>query len=70
MVWIHSTFGLLLLIVLPTLLLGASELWNLWRPRGAHEPAARRERAEPNDGIERPGGGGRRKRRFPDEVVA
>ncbi|MGH2594678.1 MAG: signal peptidase I [Actinomycetota bacterium] len=71
MVWIHSMFGLLLLIVAPTLVLGASELWNLWRPRGAHEPAARREpTAEPNEGIERPGGGGRRKRRFPDEVVA
>ena len=40
MVWFHSTFGLLLLIVLPTLLLGASELWRLWRPRGAHEPGA------------------------------
>jgi signal peptidase I len=42
MVWFHSTFGLLLLIVLPTLLLGAWELWRLWRPRGAHEPGAPR----------------------------
>ena len=40
MVWIRSTMGLLMLIVLPTLLLGASELWRLWRPRGAHEPGA------------------------------
>jgi signal peptidase len=70
MVWIRSTFGLLLLIVAPTLVLGASELWNLWRPHGAHEPGARREPVEPNDGSERPGRGGRRKRRFPDEVVA
>lgn len=70
MVWIHSTFGLLLLIVLPTLLLGASELWHLWRPRGAHEPGAQRESVDPNDGVERPGRGGRRERRFPDEAVA
>lgn len=70
MVWIHSTFGLLLLIVLPTLLLGASELWQLWRPRGAHEPGAHREPVEPNEGIERPGRERRGKRRFPDEVVA
>jgi len=40
MVWIRSTVGLLMLIVLPTLLLGASELWRLWRPRGLHEPGA------------------------------
>jgi signal peptidase len=46
MVWFHSRFGILLLIVLPTLLLGASELWRLWRPRGAHEPGATR-RLEP-----------------------
>jgi signal peptidase len=38
MVWIRSTIGLLMLIVLPTLLLGATELWRLWRPHGAHEP--------------------------------
>ena len=38
MVWFHSRFGLLLLIVLPTLILGVSELWRLWRPRGKHEP--------------------------------
>jgi signal peptidase len=70
MVWIHSAFGLLLLIVLPTLLLGASELWHLWRPRGAHEPGPQRERIEPNEGSEQRGGAGRRKRRFPDEAVA
>ncbi len=52
MVWFHSTFGLLLLIVLPTLLLGASELWRLWRPRGAHEPgAAKRSPAPAGDGT-------------------
>jgi signal peptidase I len=50
MVWIHSTFGVLLLIVLPTLVLGVSELWHLWRPRGAHEPGAKREPAEPERG--------------------
>jgi signal peptidase I len=70
MVWIHSTFGLLLLIVLPTLVLGASELWQLWRPRGAHEPGAQRERVEPSEDTERPGRARRRKRRFPDEAVA
>ena len=53
MVWIHSTFGLLLLIVLPTLILGATELWNIWRPRGAHEPGAHRRTAAP-DGRSRP----------------
>jgi signal peptidase len=42
MVWIRSTVGLLMLIVLPTLLLGASELWRLWRPRGLHERGAQR----------------------------
>ena len=40
MVWFHSRYGLLLLIVLPTLLLGMSELWRLWRPHGKHEPGA------------------------------
>ena len=70
MVWIHSTFGLLLLIVLPTLVLGVSELWHLWRPRGAHEPGTHREPAEPNDGTERPDRPEPRKRRFPDEAVA
>jgi signal peptidase I len=67
MVWIHSTFGLLLVIVLPTLVLGASELWNLWRPRGAHEPGAQ---PEPDEDAERHGRQGRHKRRFPDEAVA
>jgi len=42
MVWIRSTVGLLVLVVLPTLLLGASELWRLWRPRGLHERGAQR----------------------------
>jgi signal peptidase len=70
MVWIRSTFGLLLLIVLPTLVLGASELWNLWRPHGAHEPGAQREPAEPDDDAKRPDRRGQRKRRFPDEAVA
>ena len=70
MVWIHSTFGLLLLIVMPTLLLGASELWRLWRPRGAHESGARREPAEPNEDVEPPGRHRPGKRRFPDEAVA
>jgi signal peptidase len=73
MVWFHSTFGLLLLIVLPTLLLGASELWRLWRPRGAHEPGATRDAPAPRGPAE-PGGrtrrDGRRKRRLPDEAVA
>ena len=50
MVWIHSTFGLLLLIVLPTLVLGATELWNIWRPRGAHEPGrTTRQRSTPDE---------------------
>ena len=73
MVWFHSTFGLLLLIVLPTLLLGASELWRLWRPRGAHEPGAAKrppapQETEPEgrDAARR----GRRGRRLPDEAVA
>ena len=72
MVWFHSTFGLLLLIVLPTLLLGASELWRLWRPRGAHEPGATRD--APTAGRQSRasgrGGDGRRRRRLPDEAVA
>jgi signal peptidase len=73
MVWFHSTFGLLLLVVLPTLLLGASELWRLWRPRGAHEPGAARrlpaaQEKEPDgrSGTRQ----GRRGRRLPDEAVA
>ena len=72
MVWIHSTFGLLLLIVLPTLILGATELWHIWRPRGAHEPGAHRTTVAPDEGDDRPGGGrGRRvERRSPDEAVA
>jgi signal peptidase I len=73
MVWIHSTFGLLMLIVLPTLLLGVSELWRLWRPRGAHEPGATRrplEPAEPVEPVERTRRDGRRGRRLPDEAVA
>lgn len=73
MVWFHSRYGILLLIVLPTLLLGASELWRLWRPRGAHEPGATRpplmspEPAEPSGRTRRDG---RRGRRLPDEAVA
>jgi signal peptidase I len=73
MVWIHSTFGLLLLIVVPTLLLGFSELWQLWRPRGAHEPGAPKLPPEPAERTERPEGPGRRGRtrgRHPDEAVA
>jgi signal peptidase len=76
MVWFHSTFGLLLLIVLPTLLLGAAELWRLWRPRGAHEPGATRRSPAPDEPRERTGPAepptrdGRRGRRLPDEAVA
>ena len=70
MVWIHSTFGLLLLIVLPTLILGATELWNIWRPRGAHEPGAHRRTAAPDEGADRRDGGRRVGRRSPDEAVA
>ncbi|MGZ8652423.1 MAG: signal peptidase I [Actinomycetota bacterium] len=73
MVWFHSTFGLLLLIVLPTLLLGASELWRLWRPRGAHEPGATRDARAPRgpaEPEERTRRDGRRGRRLPDEAVA
>ena len=75
MVWIHSTFGLLLLIVLPTLVLGASELWNLWRPRGAHEPGAHEPATQPeptesDEASGRQGRQGRHKRRLPDEAVA
>jgi signal peptidase I len=78
MVWFHSRFGLLLLIVLPTLLLGVSELWRLWRPRGTHEPGATRRRAMPastdradqGEFAERTDQGGRRGRRLPDEAVA
>jgi signal peptidase len=73
MVWIHSTFGLLLLIVLPTVLLGLSELWHLWRPRGAHEPGSPRPPTEPTELTDRPGRTGhrgRRWRRSPDEAVA
>jgi signal peptidase len=77
MVWIRSTLGILMLIVLPTLLLGASELWRLWRPRGAHEPGTpeRRLRQE-REPAEEPGRArdrwkrGSRGRRFADEVVA
>jgi signal peptidase len=64
MVWIRSTLGLLLLIVLPTLLLGASELWRIWRPRGVHEPGA-------SDGFaDRSGRGARQGRRRTDEASA
>jgi signal peptidase I len=49
LVWFHSRYGILLLIVLPTLLLGASELWRLWRPRGAHEPRTPRGRRIPDE---------------------
>ena len=77
MVWIRSTLGILMLIVLPTLLLGASELWRLWRPRGAHEPGApeRRIRQE-GEPAEEPGRVLDRwtritgRRRVADEVVA
>jgi signal peptidase I len=64
MVWIHSSFGLMLVIVIPTLLLGASELWRIWRPRGAHELGSRR------DPADRGSRAGRRDRRVPDEAVA
>lgn len=70
MVWFHSRFGLLLLIVLPTLVLGASELWHLWRPRGAHEPGATRRPVATLEPEERAGRDGRRGRRLPDEAVA
>jgi len=81
MVWLHSRYGLLLLIVLPTLLLGMSELWKLWRPRGKHEPGATgrpqttpdpAEPRRPAERSERPGSGSprKRRRRLPDEAVA
>ncbi len=70
MVWIHSMAGLLLLIVMPTLVLGASELWLLWRPRGAHEPGARRETAEPDGDVEPTGRRRPHGRRVRDEAVA
>jgi hypothetical protein len=81
MVWFHSRYGLLLLIVLPTLLLGMSELWRLWRPHGKHEPGTagrsreRREPADPRDPAERTERPGttpprKRRRRLPDEAVA
>ncbi len=72
MVWFHSRYGLLLLIVLPSLLLGASELWRLWRPRGAHEPGAAGRPETPRDPAERPEREGprTRRRRHPDEAVA
>ena len=54
MVWFHSRYGLLLLIVLPTLLLGMSELWRLWRPRGKHEPGATGRRGPRGPGRRRP----------------
>lgn len=72
MVWFHSRYGLILLIVLPSLLLGASELWRLWRPRGAHEPGAAGRPEAPREPAERqeqevPQ---TRRRRRPDEAVA
>jgi signal peptidase len=72
MVWFHSTYGLLLLIVLPSLLLGASELWRLWRPRGAHEPGAAGRPETPREPAERPEREvpRTRRRRPPDEAVA
>jgi signal peptidase I len=70
MVWIHSTFGLLLLIVLPTLILGATELWNIWRPRGAHEPGAHRRTLAPDGSADGRDDGRRGRRRSPDEAVA
>lgn len=70
MVWVHSTIGLLLLIVLPTILLGFSELWQLWRPRGAHEPGSPNVPRERTERPERAGRRGRNRRRSPDEVVA
>jgi signal peptidase len=70
MVWIHSTFGLLLLIVFPTLLLGASELWRLWRPRGAHEPGAYAPDKHEPDAHKPDAPGPARRGRFPDEAVA
>lgn len=72
MVWFHSRYGLLLLIVLPSLLLGASELWRLWRPRGAHEPGAAGRPETPREPAERPEREAprTRRRRHPDEAVA
>ena len=64
MVWIRSTIGLLLVIVLPTLVLGASELRRIWRPRGAHEPGSGREAAGRSPAV------GERDRRLPDEAAA
>jgi signal peptidase I len=72
MVWFHSRYGLLLLIVLPSLLLGASELWRLWRPRGAHEPGAGGRHETPREPAEQPEREvpRTRRRRRPDEAVA
>lgn len=44
MFWIRSPFGRLGMVVVPALLLGAFELWRIWRP------------AAEDDGDERPGG--------------
>ncbi len=80
MVWFHSRYGLLLLIVLPSLLLGMSELWRLWRPHGKHEPGAAgrrplpgsRRAARPTERTDGPGSRAprKRRRRLPDEAVA
>jgi signal peptidase I len=64
MVWIRSTVGLLLVIVMPTLLLGASELWRIWRPRGAHEPGSGWDRRDRSPDVPE------RDRRLPDEAKA
>jgi signal peptidase len=35
--WIRGRFGRLMFVVIPALLLGAYELWRIWRPRGEDE---------------------------------
>jgi signal peptidase len=51
MFWIRSPFGRLALVVLPALLLGAFELWRIWRPAADDEAPARpgRDPRDPGD---------------------
>jgi signal peptidase len=35
--WIRGRFGRMMLVVIPALLLGAYELWRIWRPRSRKE---------------------------------
>lgn len=49
MFWIRSRYGRLGLVVIPALVLGAAELWRIWRPQPGFEPGGHEDEDAPDE---------------------